>query len=117
MVAQARVLGHEDMADRVVARIRQLDAEPGGLLLHEGVGNLHQDAGAVPGDRVGADRSAVLEIFEDAQRILDQLVRGAALEIGDKADAAGVVFAPRIIEPTRPLPCRRPPGAADLPVS
>ena len=37
--------------------------------------DLHQDAGAVAGERVGADRAAMLEVLENLQRVLDDLVR------------------------------------------
>ena len=55
------------------------------------VRDLHQDAGAVAGARIGADRAAMFEIDENCQRILDDLVRLAALDVGDEADAAGIL--------------------------
>ena len=45
------------------------------FLLEELVRDLDQDAGAVAGQRVGADGAAVLEVLEDAERVLDDLVR------------------------------------------
>src|SRR6185436_2678948 len=39
--------------------------------------------------------------------ILDQLVRFPALEVGDEADAASIVFAARIEEPARAWTSRR----------
>jgi hypothetical protein len=62
------------------------------------VRNLHQDAGAVAGARVGADRAAMLEIAENAERVGDDLVRFLALDIGDEADAAGILFQRGIVE-------------------
>ena len=54
-------------------------AEPVRLLGEELVRDLQQDAGAVAGARIGADRAAMLEIAEDRERVLDQLVRLAPL--------------------------------------
>ena len=64
-------------------------------------GDLHQDAGAVAGARVGADRAAMFEIAQDRDRVLDDLVRLAALDVGDEADAAGILFVARIEQAVR----------------
>ncbi len=49
--------------------------KPSSLCLagEEGVRDLHQDAGAVAGARVGADGAAMLEVAQDAQRVGDDL--------------------------------------------
>ena len=96
-----RIARHEQLADRVFAGLRQLEAELVGLLGEERVRDLHQDAGAVAGARIGADRAAMLEIAEDRERVLDDLVRLAALDVGDEADAAGILVERRIVEPLR----------------
>jgi hypothetical protein len=83
-----RIVRHEHEAGRVVAGLGQCDAELAGLAPEEGMRGLHQDAGAVAGARVGADRTAMLEIAQDVDRVLDDLVRLAALDVGDEADAA-----------------------------
>ena len=77
------------------------------LLGEELVRDLDEDAGAVAGDRVGADGTAVLEVLQDGERVLDELVRLLALEVGDEADAAGVVLAARIEQPARAWTSRR----------
>ena len=79
------------------------EAEPVGLLGEELVRDLHQDAGAVAGARIGADRAAMLEVAQDGERVLDQLVRLAALDVGDEADAAGILLERRIVEALRLL--------------
>ena len=61
--------------------------------------DLHQDAGAVAGARIGPDRAAMLEIEQDGQRVLDDLVRLAALDVGNETDAAGILFLRRIEQP------------------
>ena len=96
--APRRFLRHEQRADRVVAGLRQLEADLGRLAREERVGNLHQNAGAVAGARVGADRAAMLEIAENVERVGDDLVRLLALDIGDEADAAGILFEAEIVE-------------------
>ena len=85
-------LRHEQRADGVFAGLRQLEADLGGLAREEGVRDLHQDAGAVAGARIGADRAAMLEIAEDVDRVGDDLMRLLALDVGDEADAAGILF-------------------------
>ena len=87
---------HEQRADGVVAGRRQFEAELGGFLGEKFVRHLHQDAGAVAGARIGADRAAVLEIDKDGQRVFDDLVRFASLDVGNKSDAAGILFQRRI---------------------
>ena len=91
-----RIVRHEHVADRVVAGLGQMDAEFFGLADEELVRHLHQDAGAVARARVGADRAAMFEIAEDRDRVLDDLVRLAALDVGDEADAAGILLVARI---------------------
>ena len=93
---QAVVVRQEQRADGVLARRRQREAELGRLLGEEFVRHLHQNAGAVAGARIGADRAAVLEIDQDRQRVFDDLVRLAALDVGNKSDAAGILFQRRI---------------------
>ena len=96
--APRRFLRHEQRADGVVARLRQRKADLGGLAREEGVRDLHQDAGAVAGARIGADRAAVFEVAQDVQRVGDDLMRLLALDVGDEADAAGILFQRGIVE-------------------
>jgi hypothetical protein len=91
------VARHEQHADAVFAGRRQRDAEILGLARKKLVRNLRQNAGAVAGARIGADRAAVFEVAEDLQRIFDDLMRLAALDVGDEADAAGILVEARIV--------------------
>src|SRR5690606_25799898 len=61
------------------------------------VRDLHEDAGAVAGARVGADGAAMLEVFENLQAVFNDLVRLAPLDVGDEADAAGVALEARVV--------------------
>ena len=69
MRAQALVARQKDVTDGVAADRRQSEAEPAAFLLEEVVRDLDQDAGAVAGERIGADRAAMLEVLQDAQRV------------------------------------------------
>ena len=96
--APRRLSRHEQGADRVFAGLRQLEADLGRLAREEGVRNLHQNAGAVAGARIGADRAAVFEVAQDAERVGDDLMRLHALDVGDEADAAGIFLERRVVQ-------------------
>ena len=93
-----RFLRHEQRADGVVAGLRQLESDLGGLAREEGVRDLHQNAGAVAGARIGADRAAMLEVAENVDRVGDDLMRLLALDVGDEADAAGILLQARVVK-------------------
>ena len=44
------------------------------------------------GSSIGADCAAMLQIAEDAQPVFDDQMRFAALDVGDEADAAGILL-------------------------
>ncbi len=100
-LAPLRVARQKNVADGVMAGLGQVDAELGGLAREELVRDLHQNAGAVAGPWVGADRAAVLEVEQDLERVVDDLVGFAALDVGDEADPAGILFQRRIVESAR----------------
>ncbi len=56
------------------------------------MGHLQKDAGAVAGGALEAHAAAVLEVDEDRQGVVDHLVAAPALDVGEGADAAGVVL-------------------------
>ena len=60
---------------------------------------LHQNARAVAGVRLATARAAMPQIHQDGERLPHDVMRLPALEVDDKADAAGVVFEPRIVQP------------------
>src|SRR5581483_6575852 len=92
---------HEQHADAVLAGRRQREADVLGLAREELVRDLHQDARAVAHARVGADCAAVLEVAENLESVLDDPVALAALDVGDEADAAGILVEGRIVEAGR----------------
>jgi hypothetical protein len=65
------------------------------------VRHLHENARAVAHARIGADRAAMLEIAENAQAVFDELMRLAALDVGDETDAAGILVECRIVKTLR----------------
>ena len=105
-----RVVGrHEHVTDRVMPGLRQLDLERRGDLVEEGVRDLHQDAGAVAGEWVCTRGAAMGQVFQNLDTVLDDCVARAALQVGDEADAAGIVLMLRIVESLRLRrggPCR-----------
>ena len=105
MGAQCRVARHEEMADAILAGRRQLEALRGHLLAEEAVGNLHQHAGAVAHQRIGADGAAMRQVFEHGEAVLDDLVRLDALHVDDEADAAGIMLVARIVEARATAKC------------
>ena len=63
--------------------------------------HLHEHASPVAGKRVGADGAAMGQVFEDLQTVLDDRVARPRLQVGDEADAAGIMFSFRIVESLR----------------
>ena len=89
---------HEQIADRVLAGLRQFESKLGCFLGKELVRNLYENAGAVSHARIRADRTAMLEIAENAQAIFDDLMRFAAFDVRDESDAARILVERRIVE-------------------
>ena len=59
---------------------------------YEFVWNLDQDAGAVAAVGVGPFGTAVTEVFQDGQGIVDDAVGLLPFYIGNDTDATGIVF-------------------------
>ena len=86
------------MAHAVLARRRQGHALLGHFLSEIGIGNLNQNARPIAHQRIGANRAPMVEIAKNEQALADDLVGFAALDMGDKTNAAGVVFVSGIVE-------------------
>ena len=89
------------MAYGIMAGLRQLDAECAALLAQKRIRDLDEDAGAVASDGIGADSTAVLQVLQNCECVLDQLVRSVAFEVGNEPHTAGIVLAARIEEAAR----------------
>ena len=94
------VLGQENHPNTVFSLSGQRRSGRGGHFAEEGIGHLHQNAGAVAGVGVGTGRAAVAQVIEHLQGFGDDGVGLVALDVGHHADAAGVVFVLRGIQAT-----------------
>ena len=98
LAALGGVARHEHEARAILANAGQRDAL---LLTHfhqKGVRHLQEHAGAVAGIGLAAGGATMVEVFENLDRLAQDLVRRAALHVHDEADAAGVVLKPRVVE-------------------
>ena len=93
--------GQEHHADAVLAGRRQGEAQRGALAREELVRNLDQDAGAVAGFRIAAAGAAVRQVDQDLYALDDDVVRFLTLDVGDEADAAGIVLMAGIVKTLR----------------
>ncbi len=98
VAAAGRIRGEEAHGHGVVPRGRQGDPFGRHLLRQQPVGNLQQDAGAVPGERVAAGGAPVGEVLQDLQPLAHDAVAGLPAEGGHEAQAAGVMFEGGIVE-------------------
>jgi hypothetical protein len=88
----------EHHAHAVMAGGRQGDALFRHFLTQELVGNLDQDAGAVAEQGIVAGGATMFEVFQDFQALLDDGVALLVLDMGNKADAAGVTLVFGVVE-------------------
>ena len=79
-------------ADAVFAFVGQGKAQDFTFTFKELVRNLDQDAGAVAAVGVGPFGTAVTEVFQDGQGIVDDAVGLLPFYIGNDTDATGIVF-------------------------
>ena len=100
-----RLLRQEHHADAVLADRGQREALRAACLAQEPVRQLDQDAGAVALQRIGARRAAMGQVPQDRQRLRYDGVPLLALDVGDEAEAAGIVLIRGIVQA---LPRRRP---------
>jgi hypothetical protein len=93
------VARQEHEARTVLAVARERDPRLLAGFLIECVGHLDEDARAVACVRLGARGTAVVEVLEDLDRLLEDPVRLASLHVDDEAHAARVVLVPRVVKP------------------
>ncbi len=85
-------LWEKDHAYAVLAGWRQDNALFGHLRPVELVGQLNQNARPVSHQLVGAHGTSVIKILQDLQTLGYDVVRLLTLQMGDEADAAGIVL-------------------------
>ena len=96
--AQVLVLGEKEHPHPVLPFAADGDVQLFGGLGEKFVADLQQDAHAVAGPPFGVLAGAVLQMFDDGQRVADRLVAFAALDVHHGADAAGIVLKPGVIQ-------------------
>ena len=89
--------GQKNHADAVLTRGRQLHALGRHFFAVERIGQLDQYASAITHEFVRTHRAAVVQIFQNLQRVADDAVALLASDMGHKAHTAGVMLLlPRI---------------------
>jgi hypothetical protein len=96
-VARRLVLREEAHRHGVIARRRQAVASAICPVAKQRIGKLNQDPRPVAQQGIGADRTAVVQIEQDFETLFDDTVGFLALDVRDKADAAGVMFVPGVV--------------------
>ena len=100
LASQARgvLLGQKDHAHAVFTRWRQGHALRRHLFAVERIGQLDQNAGAIAHQLVSTDRAPMVQILQNLERILDDVMRLGALDMGHKADATSVMLMVRRVQ-------------------
>ena len=80
------------------ARLRQLEPFGIGPLAIERVRHLDQDARTIAQQRVCADRAAMIQVFQNLQRLRDDRVTFGAFDMGHKAHTTSIVFLCGVIQ-------------------
>jgi hypothetical protein len=96
--ALSGVLRQEDLPNAVFLRARQGDFVLGRDGLQEFVRHLHENARPVTRVGLATARAAVIQLHQRANGVADDAVGFFAFDVGDEADAAGVVFELRVVE-------------------
>jgi hypothetical protein len=92
------VSGHEDIGHPVVARLGQRETQVAHSARRNSCGIWTSMPAPSPTSGIGADCAAMRQVLQDLQAMGDDLVRLAAVQVGDEADAAGIMIQARIVE-------------------
>jgi hypothetical protein len=99
MRALLQIGRQKDIADTVVAGFGQFDSQVAlGRVAQQLVGQTRENAGAVARVGLAAARASVFHVPQDAIRVVDNLPRADTFDVGNKSDAAAIVFESRIVE-------------------
>ncbi len=101
-IARRIVARQKTHRDGITPEFGQAQATALRPIAQQRVRHLDQAPGAVTDQGIGADRTAVIEIYQDLQAALDNVVRFSPFDIGDETDAAGVMFVARIVKSLSP---------------
>src|ERR1019366_9629173 len=97
--ADGLVAREKNQPGAVLPGRRQRDSRLLADFLEKLVWELQQHARAVAGVGLAAGRAAMIEIGQDLQRLLQDRVGLASMQIHHEADAACIMLKPRIVEP------------------
>ena len=67
-------------------------------LTQKGVGNLHQDAGAVTAVGLSSGRAAVIEVLEGKKAVGDDRMGTPSVDVGDHRHTTGIDFVVRVVQ-------------------
>ena len=101
-MARSSLLRQENHTDTVFTQWRQGNTLLGHLFTVKLVRNLDQNASAVTLQGVGTNGTAVIQIFQDQQTLLNDAMRFLAFKMGYKAHATSVVLVCGVVQ-TLPL--------------
>ena len=89
------------IAHAIAALGRQRNAGIPAGLLHEAVGHLDEDSGAIAGVVFAPAGAPVTQIHQYLQSLVDDIMRAAPFDVGHEAHSAGFMLELRIIKPLR----------------
>ena len=98
LLAEIFVAVCKDHAHAVLPFRWQVEAQDLALPVEKFVRNLRQDAGTVAALLIRPLAASVLQVFQNLHGVVYDAVRTHAPDIRYKADAAGIMFIPRVIE-------------------
>jgi len=90
--------GQENHAGAILSRQGQRKTQPSAFVLEERVRDLDHNPGTVAGYGIAPARTPVLQIHQYLDALEDDVVRGPALDMGDKANPTGIPLKSRIVE-------------------
>ena len=91
------LLGQKDHANAILARRRQRHALRRHLLPVQGIRQLHQDTRPIPHQLVSPHRAAMVQVFENLERVLDNRMALLAPDMRHKTNATGVMLIRTVI--------------------
>jgi hypothetical protein len=77
---------------------REVDAKGGANHAQKSIGHLDEDAGAITGIRFTADGTTMIKVGKYGYCLLNDLMGLLSLDVGHKANAAGIMLEPGIIK-------------------
>ena len=92
------VAWQENHSNAVIARGWQFETELRTFLTVKFVRNLNQDTGAIAGLGIRTDSTAMGQIDQNLQPLLNDGMAFLAFDIGDETDAAGIMFVAAIVK-------------------